>query len=343
MTIQMDTWVLRMCRRSCIRQLFAWAMALATGLAFGALNVRYVRNFINGPFPMGTAELDRLVDPAEVTEYFVRVSGTQALDTGIRQITTTERGGVEESRRVSAEYYALQVGNRFLIVKNSSGEPTAVEGRLVSMPADLDRQLFDTPEMQAARGTVYPFYLDTDSFRLPGYCAIAAILVFTWFLYRKGLQAWRRLQNPVCHPVVARIASWGDPVAVSREIAREYQMLQWRPMENWTVTAQYLIQNSLMSFDVARFEDLVWAYKRVTKKRMNFIPAGKDHHAILICYGVTVTIQGSERQVDELLQYASQRAPWALFGYSPDLQEVFTKQPQDFCRAVEARRCAIHG
>jgi len=114
----MDAWALQMCRRSCIRQLFGWAMALAlaAGLVFGAFNVRYVRNFINGPFPIGTAELDRVVDPTKAPEYFVRVSGTQAFDTGIRQITTTERGGVEESRRVSAEYYALQVGDRFLIV-----------------------------------------------------------------------------------------------------------------------------------------------------------------------------------------------------------------------------------
>jgi len=85
------------------------------------------------------------------------------------------------------------------------------------MPADLDRQLFDTPEMQAGRGLVYPFCLDTDSFRLPGYCAIAAILVFIWLLCRKALPAWRRLQNPLCHPVVARIASWGDPVGFRRD------------------------------------------------------------------------------------------------------------------------------
>src|SRR5579872_5071911 len=174
----MDTWILQMCRRSCSRQLVAWGVVFAGALVFGTLNTRYINNFLNGPFPVGEQELEHIADPGEAPQYFVRVVGTRALDTGIRQITTTERGGVEESRRVSAEYYALQVGDKFLIVKSSSGEPTVVEGRLTPTPADLDHQLFDTAEMRATHPLVYPFYLDTDSFRLPGYYAIAAGLVF---------------------------------------------------------------------------------------------------------------------------------------------------------------------
>jgi hypothetical protein len=337
----MDTWILRMCRRSCSRQLLAWGLALTAGVVFGALNIRYVSNFINGPFPMGKAELEQIGDPGEAPQYFVRVSGSRAFDTGIRQITTTERGGVEESRRVSAEYYALQVGSRFLIVKSSSGEPTAVEGRLEPTPADLDRQLFGTPEMQAARPFVYPFYLDTDSFRLPGHCAIAASLVFLWLFCRKGIPAWRRLQDPSSHPVVARVASWGDPIAVAAEIERECRTPQIRSLGDWTITKNYLVQNSFLDFDVVRLEDLLWAYKRVTKKRVNFIPAGKDYHAILVCYGAAVTVQGSEQQVDEVLRYASRRTPWAVFGYSADLENLFKRRPQDLCLAVEDRRREI--
>jgi hypothetical protein len=316
-------------------------LVLTAGLVFGALNIRYVTNFLNGPFPMGSAELDQVGDPAEASQYFVRVSGSRAFDTGIRQITTSERGGVEESRRVSAEYYALQVGSRFLIVKSSSGEPTVVEGRLAPTPSDLSRQLFDTPEMQAARPLVYPFYLDTDSFRFPGYCFIAASMVFLWLFCRKGIPAWLRLQNPSSHPVVARVASWGDPIAVAAEIEREYRTPELPSLGDCTITGKYLVQDSVFAFDVVRLEDLVWAYKRVTKKRVNFIPAGKDYHAILICYGAAIAVQGSEQQVDDVLRYASQRTPWAVFGYSADLEGLFKRQPQDLCLAVEARRREI--
>lgn len=337
----MDTWILEMCRRSCSRQLVTWGFVLAGALVFGALNTRYIKNFLNGPFPVGEQDLEHITDPGEAPRYFVRVAGTRTLDTGIRQITTTESGGVEESRRVSAEYYALQVGDKFLIVKSSSGEPTVVEGRLMPTPADLDRQLFDTAETRATRPLVYPFYLDTESFRLPGYYAIAAARVFLWFFLRKGIPAWRRLQNPAEHPVVARTAAWGDPVSIAAELEREYRTQPVHRLGDWTITRNYVVQDSFFGFEVLRLEDLVWGYKRVTKKRVNFIPAGKDYHVILVCYSGAIEIPASEQQVDEVLAYANQRTPWAIFGYSADLENCFKKQPQELCLAVEARRREI--
>lgn len=107
-----------------------------------------------------------------------------------------------------------------------------------------------------------------------GYLAIAAAVVFA-FLVRYGLPAAKHLQDLSSHPVVRRVASWGDPIGVAAEVEREARATQYKSA-GWLVTNNYLIRSSFFTFDVLRFWDLVWAYKRVTTEWVNFIPMGRS-------------------------------------------------------------------
>jgi hypothetical protein len=49
-------------------------------------------------------------------------------------------------------------------------------------------------------------------------------------------------------------------------------------------------------------------------------------------------VTGKEKNVDALLTFAAERAPWAIFGYSDDLKKLFKQKAQDFCAAVEQRK-----
>ena len=49
---------------------------------------------------------DAIGDVSTTPQYFVRVAGSKAIETGIQQMTTRKRAGVE-SRSVSASYYVL--------------------------------------------------------------------------------------------------------------------------------------------------------------------------------------------------------------------------------------------
>ncbi len=188
----MDTWVVQMVKARCIRRVAAWACVLGCVVLLGIAQHRYVSNFLMGPFELGPPDLDSIADVSAAPRYFARVTGSKALDTGIQQITVRKSGGVETSRSVSGAYHALVVGDRLLVVKNSSGAPTTVEGELRAMPLDLDRRLFNTPEMQALRSRFYPFYLDDDSFRFEGYWAVAGLLLFGFLLVRYGGPACNR-------------------------------------------------------------------------------------------------------------------------------------------------------
>jgi hypothetical protein len=104
------------------------------------------------------------------------------------------------------------------------------------------------------------------------------------------------------------------------------------------VTDKYLIHRTLFTFDLLRLSDLLWVYKRVTRHSVNFIPTGKTYVGVLACYGGTAEVRGSEKKVDSVLNFAAQRVPWAVFGFSEELSKLFSRKTHDFCSAVEQRR-----
>ena len=323
-----------MCRRRAV----AWCVILAGAVLFGVAQSRYVSNFLKGPFELGAPELDAITDVSTTPRYFVSVTGSKAIDTGIQQVTTRKHAGVETSRSVSAAYYALVVGDRFLIVKRAAGMPTTAQGELAVMPAELDRHLFSTPQMQAIRGRFYPYYLDDSSFRVPGYIGIVAALILAVLLVKFALPAWRYARDVSSHPIVKRVAAWGDPVGTAVEARREAEAPPRYKGGGWRVTDKYLIRRAPFAFDLLRLSDLLWAYKKVTKHSVNFIPTGKTYAGLLVCYGGAAEVTGNEKNVDALLTFAAERAPWAIVGYSDDLSKLFKKKTQDFCAAVEQRK-----
>jgi hypothetical protein len=335
----MDTWILRMCRRSCVRQLAVWVAAAVFGILLVAANTRYFTNFWQGPFPMGASELSQVTDATRSPKYFVQVAGSRAIPTGIEQVTVTRRGGAEVSRRVSAEFYALDLGDKFLIVKSSQGRLLVTEGELAPMPLELEGRLFvSSAGIALSRGRVYPFYLDAGSFKTGGYVAIVAWLIFLGLAFWKARPAWRFLRDPSTHPVVKRASTWGDPVTVSAEVEREFGGTDVLTRGSWHLTPRYLVMTTFFGFQVLRWWDLIWAYKQVTRHSVNFIPTGKTYAANFHCYGGSAAVRGPEAETNELLKVAMSRAPWAIFGHSAELANAFSKKTAEFLAAVEDRR-----
>jgi hypothetical protein len=328
-----------MCRAKYRNQVIAWGLTAALGVTIAFLNTRYIANFLRGPFDVGAAELALIGDVTTAPHYFVKVAGTKAMDTGLQEVSVETESGVEKSRTVTSNYYALEVGDKVLVVKSKGGALRVAEGSLTPLSFDLESNLFASPEMQSARSHFYPFYLDAaSSFRAGGYWGIGIGIALLALLAWKARPAWRGLQDPGSHPLAARVGKWGSPVDASAAIEREWHAPGNKRLGKWTITERYLIQSALFRFNVLRFEDLLWAFKKVTKHSVNFIPTGKTYQAIVHAYGGTAELPGSQKKVDEMLQDAVKRAPWAVVGFSAEIQQTFTKQNRDFCAAVEERR-----
>src|SRR5262245_48258336 len=111
-----ENWVLQQIRKACLHRVMWWCGLLAVLLVFVASQHRYVANFFQGPYPLSKAELDAITDSSSTPRYFARVTGSKAIDTGIRQITIRKRRGVESSRSKSEQFHVLVLEDRLLVV-----------------------------------------------------------------------------------------------------------------------------------------------------------------------------------------------------------------------------------
>lgn len=332
-----ETWLARACRARAVRALSTAVGLLMLGLFLTLGQARYLRNFFGGPYPTTTRDLDAITDAGRAPRCFVHVDGTRAVELGLEEYEIHRRNGQETSRRLKARFYALETGDRFLVVKTSGSSLTAVEGELRPVYGELETHLFSTPQMRAARARFRPYFLDTSSFRESGYWGLGLGSVFFLAVGAWALHAWKRLRAPSEHPLVARLSQWGDPSSVSAQVEQELAH-PWRKAGAFALTERFLVKSSFYGIDVLRFCDLLWAYKKVTKKSVNFIPVGKDFHAVLACVGGTAEVQAKDADVDEILRYAAARAPWAVQGHSKELEAAFRKDPTGFVAAIAERR-----
>ncbi len=336
----MEPWITQMLRRAVSRQVIAWAVVALALLGTAAYSRRYITNFIQGPYAVTGGELQGVSDAASTPKHFVKVSGTRVIDTGLEHVTIRRKYG-QENRRVDAKYVILvfEKGQKALVVKAGSTMPVAAvfEGTLRPIDGKLRENLF-SGENAKMEAHLLPYVLETAGFRTAGYiggaCGAVALLLLAIF-GRRSFNYSRDLQS---HPLMKRLQSWGDPMSISAAAEREYTAPPRLKTSAGIVTDNFVFQRGPFIFNVSRFEDLVWAYKKITKKSVNLIPVGKDYAAMLIFYGSSVEITSKEPKVDELLAYAAERAPWAIFGHTPELETAFKKQQQEFCAAVESRR-----
>lgn len=334
----MDGWIAKRIRATSLRRVVTWTLVLVIGVLAATADRRYIANFLRGPYTLAQADLDSIRDVTTTPRYYARVAGEKVLDTGIRQYTIHTQNGVETSREISGEYDAFVMGNRYLVVRTAGDGGSVAEGKLLPWPSDLEEQLFDSKDMRSLRARFYPFYLDGDSFRRPGFIVIAVGIGFLLLFLWQALPAWRAWRDPERHPLWQRVAKWGDPTGIGLEAEHEYDNSLMRAKAGWRLGKKYLVRSTFFTFNVLRFQDVLWGYKKITKHSHNFIPTGKTYEAIVICYGGTATIPGKEKKVNEVLNFVQQCAPWAMYGYSDELARVYNKTPQQFVRSVEQRR-----
>ena len=331
----MDSWIYKMVRGRCLRRIAAWAVVLAFVTIFGIGQRRYFQNFLFGPYNLGTAELDEIRDVSEAPRYFVRVSGSKVIDSGLRQTSIRKMNGSE----TVSSFYALAIGNKFLICKSESSSSITYEGVLAPVTAELAWRFFDNPDIKSVRDRFYPYYLSDQPFRSIGYFGIAFLLVGTFFMVKHAVPAWRYFQDPTSHPVSKRIQCWGDPIVIAVAAQREAEMPWYKSGNGWLVTDQFLVQSTFFTFNILRLSDLLWAYKKVTRHSVNHIPTNKmTYGVVLVCNGGNAIIDCGEGTAEEILKFAAKRAPWAILGFSNVLQAHYNKNMSAFCDSVEQRR-----
>jgi hypothetical protein len=329
----MTTWIERTARQRSLRQVILFLLVTGVVVSLYALNAPYWRAFFHGPAVLETSGLATAATAAdnyaEIPTPLATVTGDEVLSTGVQEVTTYE-GLISH---VSAGYYALRVGDKILIVKSPKPPTTTVIGSLGSMPYELKTQLFSGDVDPAVKAQVYPLLLDT-KYRESGFMAIFwGMLVEAIF----GFSAWRSLMRLIGsreHPAITRAKAWGDLVVTSGAMELELQSAVKCKSKGWTLTENYAVRRTLLSFDVFWMENLLWVHKKATKRSVSFIPIGTRYEASLNFSDGSAEIVGKQKRVDDLLEFATARAPWVLNGYSDELAAMYTKSRDEFAAVV---------
>jgi Family of unknown function (DUF6709) len=339
-----DTFIGRQIRRANRNLVMINALLLAGVVVMFAVTANYWLNFLAGPFEMTRDEVVALPNAERLSRYYVHLDGDQVVPAIGRHIEkeVDNRTKQEKSRRVTAEFAALALGDKVLVVKHETGHlpDRSVTGKLITVPNDVRGQIVQPIEQEEKQpGMFLPVMLDATGFRGPGYImlgiGVPIALLAAWNLSR----AAARNNDPEKHPAAKRLLKYGVPSEVAEQIDAEAAG-ESAAVGPATFTKSWLLVPTTYGVTVRHLGEAVWSYKSTTQHRVNGIPTGKTYAAV--CHFAdgsleTVSMK-SERLAETFVKTVWERVPWMFVGFDEKLQKSWKKQRGEVLAALEARK-----
>jgi hypothetical protein len=337
----MALWVENEARRANRNLLLVNGGMLAVLILIVAANYRYCANFVLGSQSVSNAELAGITSPEQRWRNFVSVSGTKSASTGYRDVVNHMDGGRVASTEIKDEYIFLRVGEKVLLVKAAPGkEKLEYSGELIAINDQVKEDLLRplaAEDADLARA-VLPFTLNAADYRSNGYTMLMIGLPVLALALWNCLKAMRRISEIQSSPVWKNLAVYGNAEQLSHQIEAEMQPAITRKYGKLQIAQQWMVRRKTFSTWASPIADLVWVYKKVTKHSVNFIPTGKTYSVVLVGrHRQRIEEQMKEKPVNEMLADLTTRIPWALFGFTQDLEKAWRKDPEDVIAAVDSR------
>lgn len=329
------------------RNLLFWNLLLIVSIVgCGCLSWRYLYNFVTGPYEATAESLEATKHPAEQLHYFVRVKGDGSADTGVQEILTRTRSGVS-SESVEAKYSILFLGKRLLVVKKDPGDSGAtLQGALGEISPDVQSKIIDplVKQYPNASQAFMPVMLDATSFRSDGYIGLAICIPLTVLALWNIRKVIRRRTAPETNPIVQAASRYGALVDMTKHVDAELRG-NTAKFGKASVTTFWVFLPSTFGLGMCHIPDLIWAYKKVTTRRRNSQYMGTTHDVIMYDRYTTVPLQmrADQKRTDAMLSVLMERAPWAIFGYSDEVDKNRQTNWAGMVAAVDAKRAGVLG
>lgn len=337
----MALWVENEARRANRNLLLVNGLIVAVLVLIVAANYRYCANFVLGCKPVSAAELAGIQSPDQQWHNFITVAGSKSASTGYQDVEKHMQGSTVVSTEVKDEYVLLRVGQKVLLVKAPPGKEQleysgALEYTTDPVKEDLLRPLAAGDADPASN--ILPFTLNAADYRSNGYTmlmiGLPLVALAGWNLWK----AMRRVSEIQTSPVWKHLAVYGNAEQLSQQIEAELQTAMIRKYGKLQIAQQWMVRRKTFSTWVSPVGDLVWIYKKVTKHSVNFIPTGKTYSVVLVGrHRQRIEEQMKEKAVNEMLADLTARVPWAIFGFTQDLEKAWRKDPAGVIAAVDSR------
>lgn len=266
------------------------------------------------------------------------VSGLDMDDTYYYHETVDEDTGRQIS--IDAYFGALEIGkDKWILVRDPNEINTREEdyiGTLQPVSESVTREVYDLAADEM-RIDFLPIMLDTTEDEIMWYVG-TAILVIVALLSLLGVIAFlRRSSNPANHPILRKLARFGDVEDVIHAIDKDLTLAEDKVGKLY-LTKNYLIHSGRNNFDAMPYHSVAWVYKMVIKGKY-----GTKTYQAHICdiTGHEMKIAAKENDVNIMLQAVQSRAPHAIAGFSEDIKRAWNKDRQTLFAEVKKRRQQI--
>lgn len=312
------------------------ALLIVGGIVFAS--ARYLRNSIQGPTPMSAAALLEAADPANVSNYFVELTGDENIDTGIYKART--RNGAETDRDY---YHVLRVGDKLLLTRIDDGvatrESATQTGWLKPISSEEQREVIDdiVRDYPDTKGMFLPAKLEVEDQNTAFYvllAGLAALVLFGgWMIFR-----WIAGQGNSVRAIAKDLGRYGQPDQVLGHIESEMTPDLKGPS---ILTKSWLVRATQFNAAARKLENIAWAHRYTVTHKSYGITTGKQH--LVHAYDrdgkrIEMPFGNKEALADEFMQRLVDAAPWIIAGYSDELESAYKKQRPTFLESVDERK-----
>lgn len=315
------------------RNLLIVNLLILVGIGFAvAMSWNYLTSYFGTPQQLGGTEAASL-RYAGNSGRVVHIAGQDAFRSGYQYL---------KNNTVMAEFLILDTGSTFILVKAPAkdvgqkafmGAIQTPEGGIIPDVTEQLRSMYPDRQVVFADYMLNAFDYDADAW-LGFIFGIPLLGLSLW-----NLNTWRRRNSDMnAHPAIKALKAAGQPWQVAQAIEGEIPTAQ--DIGKLKLTPNWVLFPYFFGLHVRRTQDLAWVYMKVTKHSVNFIPTGKTYAvSVNSVDGSTVDLNAkNEKQAEEMVLAIAQRAPQAIIGHSPDLENLWGKQRPEFLAAVEQRR-----
>ena len=160
-----------------------------------------------------------------------------------------------------------------------------------------------------------------------------AIAIYLLYLY------WERNSDTAKYPSVKQLLSMNNSNYIR---LLDTELKNSKNNSGIYFTESFIIKKRAFGLDWVHFSEVVWVYKKVTRHSVNFVPTGSTYE-VCVCTdsrtpGFTLNCSGDEAKADNIIKLIFQVAPFAIYGYSNELKQLWTKNKAGFIAAVKKRR-----
>lgn len=334
-----DSFISGSIRRSNRNRLLFSGFLILIVVGAAVFSYRYLYNFVSGPFTVTIEQIEAITDIEAQQEYYVTIENKEVFDSSYYYYT--ESGGVET---ITESYLVMLLDEKILLIEvdgsvDEDNLPITYTGSLVPIPERINREVVNdiVSEDDDLQGLFLPYMLDASDFRGVGLIGLGIgglTLLGGLYGFFTGLG---RSNNSDNHPIMKQLSQFGDPVMMREQIDQDMSASHVQK-QTLHFTRRWLI-NTSNGTQITRYGDVMWVYKQVTQHRTNGIPTGKTYSTMIYDrFGTIMTINGKEPEVEQMIETIFQYAPWAIYGHSPEILEIWNKNREGFIAQVEQRK-----